>query len=136
MGRRGGRGEKGREGEEEGRGGKEERFLHFNSISNLIFEKEWKNYELFLQSTIEPKLSDTEGSRELKQKSGELKQGSGEWKQAFESLREEFLKFKEELKEDMRILTDDLDSERKKNAQLSIDIDRLKKTAGYRERLQ
>lgn len=59
---------------------------------------------------------------------------SNEWKEAFESLQEEFKKFKEEVKEDVRILVLDLDIERKKNAELAIDVDRLKKTAGFREK--
>ena len=59
---------------------------------------------------------------------------SGQWKEGFESLQEEFAKFKKEMKEDMRILAQDLDEERKKNASLKIDVQRLMKTAGFRER--
>ena len=52
---------------------------------------------------------------------------SGQWKESFDKLSEEFIKFQEEMKEEIRILVEDLDSERKRRAQLEIDVDRLKK---------
>ena len=55
-----------------------------------------------------------------------------EWKEALEKLRAEFNEFKvqirKELRQEMQTLSDDLDEERKNNASLRIDIDRLKKS--------
>ena len=60
---------------------------------------------------------------------------SGQWKESFDKLSEEFIKFQEEMKEEIRILVEDLDSERKKRAQLEIDVDRLKKFREFREKV-
>lgn len=58
-------------------------------------------------------------------------QSAEEWKEALEKLREEFSEFRvqirRELKLEIQTLSDDLDEERKNNAALKIDIDRLKK---------
>lgn len=50
------------------------------------------------------------------------------WREEFEKLREEFQQFKEKIQQEVQTLADDLDRERKENAMLKIDIDRLKKT--------
>lgn len=54
-----------------------------------------------------------------------------ESKEAFEKLKQEFEEFKVQIRKDIRkeiqTLSDDLDEERKNNASLRIDIDRLKK---------
>ncbi|CAI7995502.1 hypothetical protein GBAR_LOCUS1704 [Geodia barretti] len=56
---------------------------------------------------------------------------SEEWIEALDKLRSEFNEFKtqirKELREEIKTLSDDLDQERKNNASLRIDIDRLKK---------
>ena len=39
------------------------------------------------------------------------------------------------MKEEIRILVEDLDSERKRRAQLEIDVDRLKKFREFREKV-
>ena len=52
---------------------------------------------------------------------------SGEWKEAFEKLREEFNTFRKQIREEMNDLIDDLDRERKKRAEMEIDIDRLRR---------
>ena len=54
-------------------------------------------------------------------------QSAGEWKEALEKLREEFEQFKSEIREEIQVLVDDLDRERKENASLKIDVDRLVK---------
>ena len=56
----------------------------------------------------------------------------GAWKEAFQKLRADFEEFKESCLKDIRVLTDDLDEERKARAMLVIDIDRLKKARGNR----
>lgn len=53
---------------------------------------------------------------------------TAEWKEALEKLREEFVEFKTQLRKEMKTLSNDLDEERKTNASLRIDLDRLKKT--------
>ena len=58
--------------------------------------------------------------------------GGEDWKEAFEKLRHEFEKFKKEMMEEMAILANDLDAERKKSAGMAVDIDRLKKTREFR----
>lgn len=55
------------------------------------------------------------------------------WKEEFAKLREEFAKFKVECLKDIEILTKDLDDERKLRKAMEVDIDRLKKTRGFRE---
>ena len=57
------------------------------------------------------------------------------WKEAFEKLREEFAKFKADYLKDIEILTKDLDDERKLRRALEIDVDRLKKTREFRDKL-
>lgn len=56
---------------------------------------------------------------------------SDEWKEEVDKLRSEFVEFKaqirKELRQEIQTLSDDLDEERKNNASLKIDIDRLKK---------
>ena len=52
----------------------------------------------------------------------------GGWREEFEKLREEFQQFKGKIQQEVQTLADDLDKERKENAMLKIDIDRLKKT--------
>ena len=61
--------------------------------------------------------------------------GTEDWKDAFDKLRQEFEKFKKEVLEEVHILSDDLDAERKKNASMAVDIDRLKKIKEFREKL-
>lgn len=51
----------------------------------------------------------------------------GRWKEAFEKLREEFNTFRKQMRNEMQDLVDDLDRERKKRAEMEIDIDRLKR---------
>lgn len=53
---------------------------------------------------------------------------ANEWKEALEKLREEFTEFKAQIRKEIKTLSRDLDEERKNNASLRIDIDRLKKT--------
>lgn len=60
---------------------------------------------------------------------------SGQWKESLDKLSEEFIKFQEEMKEEIRILVEDLDSERKKRAQLEVDVDRLKKLREFRDKV-
>ena len=50
-------------------------------------------------------------------------------------LREEFLDFKKNISNEIRILTDDLDSERKLRAELQITVDRLKKSRDFRDKV-
>lgn len=50
-------------------------------------------------------------------------------------LREEFLEFKKNISNEIRILTDDLDSERKLRAELQITVDRLKKSRDFRDKV-
>ena len=52
---------------------------------------------------------------------------SSEWKGAFDKLREEFNVFRKQMQEEMNDLMDDLDRERKKRAEMEIDIDRLRR---------
>ena len=59
---------------------------------------------------------------------------SGAWKEAFEKLREEFERFRLEVREELQDIVDDLDKERKKRAELEIDIDRLKRLREYRDK--
>ncbi len=56
-----------------------------------------------------------------------------EWKEAFERLRAEFEQFKADCLKDIEILTKDLDEERKVRGAMEVDIDRLKKTRGFRD---
>ena len=55
-----------------------------------------------------------------------------DWREALEKLRSELAEFKDqirrEVKQQIQLLSDDLDEERKNNASLKIDIDRLKKS--------
>lgn len=53
---------------------------------------------------------------------------SDEWREALEKLWEEFSEFKVQLRKEIKTLSNDLDEERKNNASLRIDIDRLKKS--------
>ena len=50
-------------------------------------------------------------------------------------MRAQFESFKKECLKDVEILTKDLDAERKKNAALQIDVDRLKKSREFRDNL-
>lgn len=53
---------------------------------------------------------------------------ANEWKEALEKLREEFAEFKAQIRKEIKTLSNDLDEERKNNAMMKVDIDRLKKT--------
>ena len=53
----------------------------------------------------------------------------GAWKAEINKLREEFESFKKNVLQEIEVLTDDLDKERKFRAALEVDIDRLKKAA-------
>ena len=60
-------------------------------------------------------------------RSDQKEEDGGRWKEAFEKLREEFNTFRKQMKNEMQDLVDDLDRERKKRAEMEIDIDRLKR---------
>lgn len=60
-------------------------------------------------------------------RSDQKEEDSGRWKEAFEKLREEFNTFRKQMRNEMKDLVDDLDRERKKRAEMEIDIDRLKR---------
>ena len=49
-------------------------------------------------------------------------------------LRKEYEEFKGNILNEIRILTDDLDTERKRRAELEIVVDRLKKTREFRDK--
>ena len=52
--------------------------------------------------------------------------------ESLKSLKKEFELLKSDYKKDVEILTQDLDEERKKVAGFQVEIDRLKKTKGFR----
>ena len=60
---------------------------------------------------------------------------NADWKTAFDELKADLKRLRDEYRKDIDILTDDLDKERKKVRELEVDIDRLKKSPGYREHL-
>ena len=57
-------------------------------------------------------------------------------KAALEQLEVKFSNFQKEMREEMQILTEDLDKERKKVAEMSVDIDRLKRSREFRDNLK
>lgn len=76
---------------------------------------------------------------EVKSSETAVSPDAGAWKEAFELLQAEFKQFqdklRQEMQEEIRILAQDLDEERKKTAAMQIDIDRLKKSRDYRDNI-
>jgi iron-sulfur cluster repair protein YtfE (RIC family) len=87
---------------------------------------------------LPPKTTKAEETKPVEVASN-AEQNSSVWKEAFEQLQEQFTKFQNDLRQEMQkeidILAKDLDNERKKTAQMEIDIDRLKKSRDFRDNI-